>query len=54
LRQPGNDHPAPIVEAPGSARKDVDLDWVGDDRARLMMSSELGHGCKHIVAAYLG
>jgi integrase len=46
--------PAPIVEAEASAHEDVDLDWVGDDRARLVISSELGHGRKHIASAYLG
>ena len=46
--------PAPILDMSAIVSEEVELDWVDDDRARLIISNELGHGRKHITSAYLG
>lgn len=46
--------PAPILNAEEMVSEEVDLSWIDDDRARLIISNELGHGRKHITSAYLG
>ena len=46
--------PAPILNLETSVNEELDLSWIDDDRARQVISNELGHGRKQIASAYLG
>ena len=46
--------PAPILNVEEMVSEEVDLSWVDDDRAYLIISTELGHSRKQIASAYLG